>query len=375
MKIGIVGGGQLGRMMAEANLRKELGLEFIVLDPTENCPAAQIKGVSQIIGDFKDEEKIRQLAKGVNVLTFEIELANSQILKEVENSGVIVAPSPGTLYTIQDKLRQKTFLQENGLPVGDFTSIGSKDELVQSLNNYGFPAMLKATQDSYDGRGNYLLTKKSDIDKALNKFKDRSLMLERFVDFDKEISVIAARDFKGNIVTYPVVENHHVDGQLNMTIAPARISEELKQKAEDIAYRTMEVLDGAGVFGIEMFLGLEGKILINEIAPRVHNSGHHTIEGNYTSQFEQHLRAITGMTLGDTSQRTEVIMYNILGGGEFEGAYDIMGRDKLPEEVGIHMYGKTSKPNRKLGHMTIPTRDPSHAKNIRNLIKLTSQNE
>lgn len=370
MKIGIVGGGQLGRMMAEANLRNELGFKFVVLDPTKNCPAVQINGVSQIIGDFKDKEKIKQLAKRVDVLTFEIELADSQILKDIESSGVIVAPSSNTLYMIQDKLRQKTFLQKCGLPIGEFMSINSREELIQGLHEYSFPAMLKATQDSYDGRGNYLLKTESDIDNALSKFKGRTLMLEKFVDFDKEVSVIAAKDFRGNIAIYPVVENQHIGGQLNMTIAPARITKELRQKVENIAYRTMEVFDGAGVFGIEMFLGLEGKVLINEIAPRVHNSGHHTIEGNHTCQFEQHLRAITGMNLGDTNQRKEVIMYNILGERGFEGTYNIIGLDKLPKDVGVHMYGKTSKPNRKLGHITIPTTDIAYAKQMRNTIKL-----
>ncbi|MFC2137934.1 5-(carboxyamino)imidazole ribonucleotide synthase [Bacteroidota bacterium] len=371
MKIGIIGGGQLGRMMAEANIRKNLGLNFIVLDPTENCPAAQIQGVSQIVGDFKNEDKIRQLASEVDILTFEIELANSQILKEIEDSGVIVAPSPNALYIIQDKLRQKSFLQKNNLPVGEFMPINSREELIQGLREYGFPSMLKASQDSYDGRGNYLIKTSADIDEALSKFEGRTLMLEKFVNFDKEISVIAARDFKGNVATYPVAENEHIDSQLNITIAPANIPQELKQKAEEIARKTMEIFDGAGVFGIEMFLRPTGEILINEMAPRVHNSGHHTIEGNNTCQFEQHLRAISEMPLGDTDQKQDVIMCNILGGNDFQGTYDIEGTDKLPEGTGLHMYGKTSKPKRKLGHITIPTTNVAYAKEVRDIIRLT----
>lgn len=373
MKIGVIGGGQLCRMMGEEIQKKKLPHEIIAIDPTPNCPATPfIK--EQILGGYKDEEKIRELANKVDVITFEIELANSKVLKEIENTGKIVAPSPESLYTIQDKFRQKTFLRKNDIPVPDFIEVKSKEDLVKGLEEFGYPALLKATQDSYDGRGNYVIKTEKDIDIGMELFEGRPLMLERFVNFTKEISIMAARSTNGEIKTYPVSENIHQNNILHMTIAPADIPDELAKKADKIAKNIMTIFKGAGVFGIEMFVTKDNEILVNEIAPRVHNSGHHTIEACTTSQFEQHIRAITGMALGETNLIDKAIMCNILG-SDFEGEFDLVANN-LPENATIHMYGKkVAKPQRKLGHVTILAVNQTDGQAIRDMITLEPKQE
>ena len=220
------------------------------------------------------------------------------------------------------------------------------------IEKLGLPLLLKTRRDAYDGRGNYKINSKDDIDDALDLFAGKTLMVEKFVNFQKEVSVIAARNTKGEISTYPVVENLHENNILRMTIAPGRVSEKVRKEAEDVANKTMEVLHGAGVFGIEMFVTQDEKILINEIAPRVHNSGHHTLQSSTTSQFELHLRAILGMELGDTSIKSPTIMYNILGPHTFKGEYNVLHREE--ENIFLKMYGKLeSKPQRKIGHINI----------------------
>jgi 5-(carboxyamino)imidazole ribonucleotide synthase len=348
--LGIIGGGQLGMMLTEAAKKLDEISKIIVLDPTENCPAAKV-GAEQIIADFKDECAIRKLAEVSDIITYEIESGNSDVLKKLEEQTEI-NPSPDTLRIIQDKLLQKQFLQEYNIPVAKFEKIENKDELSQMIDKMGLPLILKIRRDAYDGRGNYKINSKSEIDDALDLFKGKTLMVEKFVKFQKEVSVIAARNTKGDIATYPVVENIHENNILRTTIAPGRVSENVKKHAEDIAKKTMEVLHGAGVFGIEMFVTLDDEILINEIAPRVHNSGHHTLQSCTTSQFEQHLRAILGMDLGDSSIKVPTIMYNILGPKTFQGEYNILF--KKQDNVYLKMYGKLeSKPQRKIGHVNI----------------------
>ena len=349
--LGIIGGGQLGMMLTEAaqNMKNEIS-KVIVLDPTENCPAAKV-GAEQIIADFKDEESIKKLSELSDIITYEIESGNSDVLKKLEENTEI-NPSPETLRIIQDKLLQKQFLQENNISVAEFQKIDNKDELNEMIEKMGLPLLLKTRRDAYDGRGNYKINSKDEIDDALDLFKGKTLMVEKFVNFQKEVSVIAARNTKGEITTYPVVENLHENNILRMTIAPGRVSENVKKEAEQVAHKTMEVLHGAGVFGIEMFVTQDDKILINEIAPRVHNSGHHTLQSSSTSQFELHLKAILGMELGDTSINTPTIMYNILGPKTFKGEYNVLHRKE--DDVFLKMYGKLeSKPQRKIGHINI----------------------
>ena len=349
--LGIIGGGQLGMMLTEAAKKMPEHIsKVIVLDPNENCSASLV-GAEQIVADFKNREAIIELSKKVDIITYEIESGDSDVLKSVENNAEI-NPSPETLKIIQDKFLQKTFLQNNNIPVPDFIEIDNIEDVINGLEKFGYPALLKSRRDAYDGKGNFKIDSKNEIQKAYDYFKGQKLMLERFVPFKMEVSVIASRNTKGEIKTYPLVENIHEKNILRETIAPARTSNEVSEKSEKIASDTMNVLKGAGVFGIEMFVTQNDEIVINEIAPRVHNSGHHTLQSGKTSQFEQHLRAILGLELGNTELIYNTIMYNILGNLDFEGEYK---KIKFSEKnIFLKMYEKKiSKPLRKLGHLNI----------------------
>jgi len=366
-RLGIIGGGQLGMMITEAakNLSNEIS-EIIVLDPTENCPAAQA-GAKQIVGDFKDEDAIVKLAEQSDIITYEIESGNTDVLSKVKAE---IEPSPSTLGIIQDKLLQKTFLLENELPISQFYKITSLDDLREKINELGLPVLLKSRRDAYDGRGNYKISSLEEIEKAYQYFDGKSLMVEKFVDFKMEVSVIAVRNTKGEIAVYPLVENIHEDNILKMTVAPARVSDDVINDAGEIAKKTMDVLKGAGVFGIEMFIDQNDRILINEIAPRVHNSGHHTLQSCRTSQFEQHLRAILGLELGSTDLVHKTVMCNILGPDGFEGKYKPVQLEK--DGVYLKMYGKdVSKPQRKLGHFNVV--DQSDSKDVSELLEMADE--
>jgi len=349
--LGIIGGGQLGMMITEAAKKMPEHIsKIIVIDPTINCPAAQM-GAEQIVADYKDKDAIIDLANKSDIITYEIESGDSQILKSVEKNAEI-NPSPETLRIIQDKFLQKSFLQDNGIPVSGFIQIENISDVHEGIKQFGYPVLLKARRDAYDGRGNFKINSENEIQKAFDYFKGQKLLLEKFISFKMEVSVIASRNTKGQIKTYPLVENIHEDNILRETIAPARVSDEIIQKAESIANTTMTVLKGAGVFGIEMFLTPENEIIINEIAPRVHNSGHHTLQSSETSQFEQHLRAILGLDLGSTKLLHPTIMYNILGSKSFEGKYTPVTITQ--SNTYLKMYGKEiSKPLRKLGHFNL----------------------
>jgi 5-(carboxyamino)imidazole ribonucleotide synthase len=349
--LGIIGGGQLGMMIAEAAKKMPDHIsKIIVLDPTENCPASQV-GAEQIIADFKNKDAIIDLANKSDIITYEIESGDSDVLKSVEKNAEI-NPSPETLKIIQDKFLQKSFLLENNIPIPEFIKIDSIVDVKNGLKKFGYPALLKARKDAYDGKGNYKINSEDEIQKAFEYFKGQNLLLEKFVPFKMEVSVIASRNTKGQIKTYPLVENIHENNILRETIAPARVSNKITKKAEQIAEKTMTVLKGAGIFGIEMFVTQDDDIIINEIAPRVHNSGHHTLQSSETSQFEQHLRAILGLELGSTKLVHPTIMYNILGTKSFEGEYKPVNISE--PSIYLKMYGKQiSKPLRKLGHFNL----------------------
>ena len=349
--LGIIGGGQLGMMIAEAakNMPEHIS-KIIVIDPTENCPASQV-GAEQIIADFKNKDAIIDLANKSDIITYEIESGDSDVLKSVEKNAV-VNPSPETLKIIQDKFLQKSFLLEHDIPIPEFIKIDNIEDVKNGLKKFGYPALLKARRDAYDGRGNYKINSEDEIQKAFEYFKGQNLLLEKFVPFKMEVSVIASRNTKGQIKTYPLVENIHEENILRETIAPARVSNLVTKKAEYVAEKTMTVIKGAGTFGIEMFVTQDDEIVINEIAPRVHNSGHHTLQSSETSQFEQHLRAILGLELGSTKLVHPTVMYNILGTKSFEGEYKPMNISE--PNVYLKMYGKQiSKPLRKLGHFNL----------------------
>ena len=368
--LGIIGGGQLGMMLTEAAKKMPEHIsEIIVLDPTRNCPAAKV-GARQIVADFKDKNAIVELSLQSDIITYEIESGNSEVLESL-NGNVTVNPSPATLRVIQDKYMQKKFLRENGLPVADFVQVESVSDLKEKIVSFGYPVMLKTRRDAYDGRGNFRIEKPAQLEQAYEQFAGRSTMLEKVINFQMEVSVIAARNTKGQIATYTLVENIHAENILEMTIAPARVSTQVSKEAERIAKKTMEVLHGAGVFGIEMFVTQDERVLINEIAPRVHNSGHHTLQSSATSQFEQHLRAILGLDLGKTNLLHYTVMCNILGPKNFHGKYQPI---EIQQKDGVYlkMYQKDeAKPQRKMGHFNVvDTRD---SKDIESLIRKASE--
>lgn len=362
-RIGIVGGGQLGRMLTFA--AKRLGFTVNILDPTNNSPAGQVAD-HQIVGDFKDEDAIRKLAKISDYLTFEIELANADILDELEKSGVKVNPSAKTLNIIKDKLNQKKFLRLNDIPVAPFLEVKNKDEILKAIKKFGYPILLKARFDAYDGRGNALIRNSSEIEKCLEKLRGRLLYVEKYVPFNGELAVMVARNTKSEIKAYPVVETIHKNNICHTVLAPAPIDKRIADKTKDIAIKVIKYLKGAGVFGIELFYTKDGNVLVNEIAPRVHNSGHYSIEACITDQFEQHVRAITGMPLGSTDMIVPVaVMVNLLG--ERNGSSSLKGLEKalsIPN-VSIHIYGKhETRVERKMGHITAVGKTLEQVQNI-----------
>ncbi len=351
--LGLVGGGQLGMMLTEAALQMSEHVSRVVaLDPTGSCPASKA-GAEQILGAYDDHDATLELAGRSDVLTYEFEGGNTDALESVISSGTaIVEPSPSTLKIIKDKLVQKEFLASHGIPVPDFAPVSTPDEIKAFLATYGRRAILKARRGGYDGKGNLEMRRAISAEAALKYFGERPVMLERRVNYEMEVSVVIARNTEGQTAAYPAVENIHESGILHTTIAPARTNKHVMRKALEVAKKTLGVLDGAGVFGIEMFVTRGGDILVNEIAPRVHNSGHHTLHSCSTSQFEQHIRAVLGMDLGSTEIRRPTVMHNILGPELMEGAY---AEPKTTDpDVHIKMYKKDhTKPLRKLGHANI----------------------
>ena len=353
--IGIVGGGQLGRMLVEA--AHELGFQVAVLDPTPESPAGQIAD-KQIIGDFKNPQKIEELAAQSDYITFEIELADSATLNKLVAQGAQINPSPWTLSLIKNKFEQKKFLAAAGIPVAEFMEVNFPEDAAEAGRRFGYPFLLKAKFDAYDGRGNIRVDKEGDITASFDKLSGRELYAEKFVPFDKELAVVAARSKTGDIHVYPVVETVQRNHICREVLAPAPIPVEAHGEAEELARKALEHLEGAGVFGIELFWVAEGpvagKILVNEIAPRVHNSGHFTIEGCITSQFEQHIRAVSGMHLGETKMKVPAaVMVNILGDRTGPSAPKGAGEAEKNPGGKVHIYGKhETRPERKMGHLT-----------------------
>jgi 5-(carboxyamino)imidazole ribonucleotide synthase len=318
MTVGIIGGGQLGKMISQE--AKRMSLRVIVLDPTKECPASSIAD-EQIIADFKDQDAIIRLAQQSDVITYEIELANSSALKDLELRQYPVRPAPETLHIIQNKYRQKSFLRKHEIEVANFELVRSENHLYELCEKYGFPLMLKACENSYDGRGNFLIRSREHVVEALKYFSDSEVMLEEFVPFTKEISIMVARNPSGQVASFPVAENIHDNGILEMSKVPAGINQEIELRAIKMAEMTMRVLEGSGIFGIEMFVTRNEDVLLNEIAPRPHNSGHYTNEACSVSQFEQHLRAILDLPLIKPELLSPAAMVNILGRERLNGPY------------------------------------------------------
>lgn len=356
MRIGIVGGGQLGQMLTIAT--KNLGYYVAIVDPTPKSPAGQVAD-KQIIGDYKDDKAIRELAQDVDVITVDAEFVNTDTLSDLEKQGKKVFPSPQTIEMIKDKLKQKEFLQKNNIPTADFSAVTTQEDIEKAGEQFGYPMLLKARTDAYDGKGNFVLQTETDIETGLEHLKNRSLYVEKFVPFVKELAIMCAQNQQGEIVTYPVVETHHKDNVLDYLTAPADISEKARKNAQELAKNVMQHLKGAGVFGIEIFLTKEDNVLVNELAPRVHNSGHYTIEASVTSQFEQHIRAITNRKLGSAALLPKaVVMKNILGTRNGPGVIQGVERALEIEGVSIHMYNKhENRIGRKMGHITVVGND------------------
>lgn len=351
-KVGIIGGGQLGKMMILDG--KRLDTQFSILDPTLNCPAHSIAD-KHIVAGFNDKEAIKRLAANVDVVTYEFEHISLQALQELEQMGYKVYPSSETLSHIQDKFHQKCWLKEHGIPVPEFMQIKSWQDIYQAGERYGYPFVLKASTGGYDGKGNFVVNNENEVIfayKALGQ-GTLALMAEKFIPFTKEVSVLACRSLDGSLSVFPVAENKHKNSILDETIVPARIGEDTTREAMAIAEQCLTVFQAYGMLCIELFVTKEGHVLVNELAPRPHNSGHYTIEGCWTSQYEQHVRAILGMPLGNPNLIAPTAMKNLIG--DRSGTADVHGLEdayKFPNAK-IHIYGKqTVTPGRKMGHIT-----------------------
>ncbi|MCL2607260.1 MAG: 5-(carboxyamino)imidazole ribonucleotide synthase [Methanomassiliicoccaceae archaeon] len=354
-RIGIVGGGQLGKfMILEA---KRLGFYIAVLDPAADCPASSICD-EQIVTGFDDPQGYFELAKKVDVITYEFEHINASALEVLEKEGHVIYPSVASLKTIQNKHSQKKKLSENGVPVPRFAKVSNTEDIktLGQTDNFGYPMMLKTTTGGYDGKGNMKIRNEEEIESAYKRLGGgkKELMAEEFVNFEKEISVIACRGIDGSRTIYPVAENIHSNSILDMTIVPARINEDAVSKAASIADKVMEVFEGVGTFCIELFVTKDGEIYVNEVAPRPHNSGHYTIDGCFSDQFENHIRAIVGLPFGSVRLISPAVMVNLLG--KSNGAARLEGLEKayLDPNVRVHFYGKReSEIGRKMGHFTV----------------------
>jgi phosphoribosylaminoimidazole carboxylase PurK protein len=349
--IGIVGGGQLGQMLTEAALL--LGYKVTVLDPNPNSPAAQA-GAKQIVKDY-DEAAIIELASQIDYLTTEFEEGiDPGVLKKLAAKGIKVNPAPDTIATILDKLDQKDYLSKAGIAMGPYEIISGNQDAYKLLDLYGGKLLIKTRRGGYDGYGNRVVKSREEADQALKDFEGKPVYAEAFVNFKKELAVMVVRSLNDGLVAYPVVETIQKDNICHEVIAPASIGPETEKKATQLAKTVAKQFSGAGAFGVEMFLTQEGQILLNEVAPRVHNSGHYTIEACETSQFEQHIRAISGMPLGKTAMKVPAaVMVNILGARN--GPVHITGLGEALKEphTAVHIYGKSPvKIGRKMGHIT-----------------------
>jgi 5-(carboxyamino)imidazole ribonucleotide synthase len=366
-RVGIIGGGQLGRMMSQR--AKKLGCHVVVLDPTPDSPAGQVS-MRQVIGSFEDPERIRELAEMCDVTTYDIEHIHTETLKTLAAEGHRVVPSPALLDLIQDKLSQKELFETHGLPTPRFERMDAPD--AGAMAAFGYPLVQKARRGGYDGRGVMIHRGPEDFPNAL---PDPSL-IEEAVELEKELAVMVARNANGEIKSFPVVEMTFDPraNLLDLLLSPARIEPQLARDAQELALETVRALDGEGIFGIELFLSKSGRLFVNEVAPRPHNSGHHTIEACITDQFEQHFRAILNLPLGATDQLCPAVMLNLLGEEGYRGEVIVEGMQEVLAMAGVsvHLYGKKeTRPYRKMGHVTILDADLDRAREKAERVKRT----
>lgn len=363
-KLGVLGGGQLGRMLIQSGI--DFNISFSVLDPDSSAPCSQLAQFQT--GKLTDYETVMQFGETCDLITIEIENVNTKALADLVQSGKKVFPQPQIIELIQDKRKQKQFFKTNKIPTADFILVESKQDVV---NHASFlPAVNKLGREGYDGRGVQILRDEKELVKAF----DAPGLLEKLIDFEKEIAVIVAKNEAGEIVSYPPVEMvfHPEKNLVEYLFAPANIEPSIQQKADSIARKVIDDLGLVGILAVEMFVTKSGEVLVNEVAPRPHNSGHQTIEANETSQYEQHLRAILNQPLGSTKMRFPSAMVNLLGEDNFTGEANYQGMEKVlsVEGVHVHLYGKKiTKPFRKMGHVTIVDSNMESLKKKVNFVK------
>lgn len=369
--LGILGGGQLGKMLLYET--RKLDIQTKVLDSSKDAPARF--GCNQFTqGDLMDYDTVYNFGKQADILTFEIEAVNVSALEQLEKEGVKVYPMPKSLRIIQNKGYQKLFYKEHNIPTAPFSVFSSVSELKKSVENtkVSLPFVWKSTQFGYDGNGVKIVRSTED----LQKLPEGECITEEFVDFQMELAVIVARSNSGEVVTYPVVEMefHPEANQVEYVLCPARISEEIATKAREIALQVATSFSAVGLLAVELFLTKKGDILVNEVAPRPHNSGHYSIEASYTNQFEQHLRAILGLPLGDTASKTAGVMVNLVGeeGATGDVYYENIEKVLAMKGVTPHIYGKReTRPFRKMGHITIINECIEEARRLAEEVKKT----
>jgi len=342
--IGILGGGQLGRMLSAAAAR--LGFDVVILDPEPDAPAGRVSAHT-IVAEYDDPQGLQALAATADVVTYEFENVPAAAVARLAEMGVEVAPGPKALRVAQDRLEEKTFLNANGAPTVAFAAADSPEAAVAAVEAVGAPALMKTRREGYDGKGQRWVEHAHAAPAAFAALGGAPVILEAAAEFVRELSVIAARGRDGATAVYPLTENHHEDGILRRSIAPAQVSQAIADQAERIAARILAGLDYVGVIGIELFEMADGRLLVNEIAPRVHNTGHWTQDGCEVDQFEQHIRAVAGWPLGPTHPVARVEMLNLLG-----EEVDAWARYAAEPETRVHLYGKRdAKPGRKMGHI------------------------
>nr|CAN83526.1 hypothetical protein VITISV_024806 [Vitis vinifera] len=356
--VGVLGGGQLGRMLCQA--ASQMAIKVIVLDPLENCPSSSISNY-HMVGSFDDSATVQEFAKRCGILTVEIEHVDVATLEKLEQQGVDCQPKASTIRIIQDKYLQKVHFSRHAIPLPEFMQIDDLESAKRAGDLFGYPLMIKSKRLAYDGRGNAVAKSEVELSSAVTALGgyEHGLYIEKWAPFVKELAVIVARGRDNSILCYPVVETIHKENICHIVKAPADVPWKIRRLATDVAYKAVSSLEGAGVFAVEMFLTIDGQILLNEVAPRPHNSGHHTIESCYTSQFEQHLRAVVGLPLGDPSMKTPAaIMYNLLGEDEGEAGFSfankLIGKALRIPGASVHWYDKPEmRKQRKMGHITI----------------------
>ena len=359
-KLGILGGGQLGKMMLYTT--RKFDIRTKVLDPSPDAPA-QFGANEFQVGSLQDYDTVMAFATDCDTVCIEIEAVNVQALRDLRAQGRKVHPNPDSLELIQDKTKQKQFYADHNIPTSRFEMVSGKVEFEAARERWPIPFVWKAATGGYDGFGVVICRSEEDLE----HIPDTPGMLEVFVDFELEVSVIVARNESGEVKTFPVADQefHPTANQVEYVLCPTVLNEAMQQKANDIAIRTAEAYDICGLLAVELFVTADGEILVNEVAPRPHNSGHHTIEACYTSQFEQHVRAVLDLPLGSTELKAAGVMANLVGAEGYSGDVVYQGYDELLGEPGvnIHIYGKAqTRPFRKMGHVTVVAKDRDEAR-------------